>query len=688
MGCFTRLPTSEQANVTGSAIGLFRAFEMQMDHSGNTRLGRNRYRRAYLIGMALFVLVTGVFMVLKALTDRDIAFLYSEQGAQWIRFREPTKLKVRWDQSLVTFFRINFESIGPLHDAVLHFRAMKVAEIRLDGQIIFRADQSIAHEWKKRRQIDLISALMPGVHELYFEVRNHNGHPALLAYCEPLNLYTGEHWESSTDGRSWHKALPVNDTPPLPLSRTLQRADRALISNLYLYVPIFLLVFLCTLLFSNPGSPAWTAKYRPTASMVRWILLSSWVIMAVNNIWKIPPDIGMDIKGHMQYITYLYENMRIPLATEGWQMFQPPLFYVLSAVVYKVFMTVFSSEYSEYALRIIPLFCGIAQVELYRTLRYAYPTRNDLQIVGTVIGGLLPMNLYMSQFAGNEPLAAFFTAVVILLVFKMLSSPSAPPGRDLVLTGLFLGLAVLTKMSAMLLALPVAAFLHCKSAARERDKTKLIRVSSRVIVFVFGVAFLVSGWYYIRNWIEMGQLFITGWDSSRNIVWWQDPGYRTPRQLFTFGESLFYPAYSAAAGFWDGLYSTFWMDGYLSAYNRPPWNYGFMLSGAWLSLLPSAAILTGMAVSPARINGNVHKGLSFASFSVCVYISAIFFIYLSLPVISSAKASYALGLTPCIAVLSAGGFDVMTRGPLFIQAVVYGFVACGAVAAYAAYFVI
>ncbi len=418
-----------------------------------------------MIGMALFVLVTGVFMVLKALTDRDIAFLFSEQGAEWIRFREPTILKARGDQSLVTFFRINFESIGPLNDAVLHFRAMKVAEIRIDGQIIYRADQSITHEWKKRRQIDLPSVLMPGVHELYFEVRNHNGHPALLAYCEPLNLYTGEQWESSTDGKSWQKALPVNDTPPLPLSRSFQRADKAVISNLHLYVPIFMLAFLCTLLFSNPGSPAWMAKYRPTASMVRWVLLSSWVIMAVNNIGKIPPDIGMDIKWHVQYVTYVFEKMRIPLATEGWQMFQPPLFYVLSAVVYKVFMTVFSSEYSEYALRIIPLFCGIAQVELcYRTLRYAYPTRNDLQIVGTAVGGLLPMNLYMSQFAGNEPLAAFFTAVVILFVFRMLSSPSAPSGRDLFLTGLFLGLAALTKMSAMLLALPVAVFLLCKSA--------------------------------------------------------------------------------------------------------------------------------------------------------------------------------------------------------------------------------
>jgi hypothetical protein len=433
-----------------------------------------------LIGMACFVFVTCVFIVSKVLTDQNISFLYSEQGAEWIRFREPTKLKVRWDQSLVTFFRTSFEVGEPLNEAVLHFRAMKVAEIRLDGQIIYKADQSLTQEWKKKRQIDLTSVLTPGVHELYVAVRSHNGHPAFIAYCAPLKILTGGHWEASIDGQSWHKALPVIDTPPLPLSRTFQRADKAFISNLHLYAPIFMLAFLCTLLFSHSGSPAWTTKYRPTASMVRWMLLSSWVIIAVNNIGKIPPDIGMDIKGHMQYITYIYENMHIPLATEGWQMFQPPLFYVLSAVIYKGFASVFSSETSEFALRIVPLFCGIAQVELcYRTLRYAYPTRNDLQTIGTVMGGLLPMNLYMSQFAGNEPLAAFFTAAVILFVFRMLSSPSAPSGRDLLLTGLFLGLAVLTKMSAMLLALPVAVFLLCKSAVHERDKKKLMRASSQ-----------------------------------------------------------------------------------------------------------------------------------------------------------------------------------------------------------------
>lgn len=637
--------------------------------------------------MAIFVLVTGVFMVLKALTDRDIAFLCSEQGAEWIRFREQTKLKIRWDQSLNTFFRTTFEVSKPLNEAVLRFRAMKVAAIYLDGQIIYRGSQSLVHEWKKERRLDLTSGLSPGVHELYVAVQNHNGHPALIAYCTPLKIVTGEHWEASIDGKSWHKALPVNDTPPLPLSRSFQRADQALIANLHLYLPIFMLAFLCTLLPSHPTRLAWTMIFRPSALRVRWVIIALWIIMAVNNVAKIPLDVGMDIKGHMQYITYISENMRIPLATEGWQMFQPPLFYILSAFVHKALTGVFSSEFSEYALRIIPLFCGIAQVELcYRTLQKVYPGRDDLQSLGTVIGGLLPMNLYISQFVGNEPLAAFFSSVVILFVIRILSSPLVPSRHDLFLTGLFLGLAILTKMSTLLLVVPVAVFLLCQSTGR--DKKIFTKASSQMIVFVFGVAFLISGWYYIRNWIEMGNLFMGGWDPSRNIVWWQDPGYRTPIQLFTFGESFFYPVYSAVVSFWDGLYSTFWMDGYLSAYNRPPWNYSFMLSSAWLSILPTAAILTCMAVLPARINGNIHKGLLFASFSVIIYISAIFYIFLSVPVLSSAKASYALGLVPCIAVLFVYGFDVITHDSVLVKGVVNGCLACWAVAAYTAYFVI
>ena len=42
--------------------------------------------------------------------------------------------------------------------------------------------------------------------------------------------------------------------------------------------------------------------------------------------------------------------------------------------------------------------------------RTVFPGRNDLQIIGTAVGGFLPLNIYISQVVGNEPLSGCLTA--------------------------------------------------------------------------------------------------------------------------------------------------------------------------------------------------------------------------------------------------------------------------------------
>jgi hypothetical protein len=410
--------------------------------------------------------------------------------------------------------------------------------------------------------------------------------------------------------------------------------------------------------------------------------------MAINNITKIPLDIGMDIKGHMEYIKYIVDNMRIPLAIEGWQMFQPPLFYIVSAIIYKLFSVSVNPASVDYLLRLLPLACGALQVELcYRTLRHVYPERDDLQAVGTVIGGLLPMNIYMAQFSGNESMAACLTSIVILLSIRLFCSPSLPSKIDLLSIGLFLGLAILTKTSAVLIIIPTAVLLIYKSSADIQSNTAKTTETIKSMMLIFGVIFIISGWYYIRNWIEMGQIVISGWSTQRDIIWWQDPSYRTPQQFLTFGESLYYPVFSAAMSIWDGLYSTLWMDGYLSSYNRPPWNYKFMLSNAWLALLPSVIIMIGIISALLKSTRQRWPFLCYSVICVVIYISAILYLFLALPILSTAKATYALGITPCFAILCASGFEILTRRPM-VKAIMFGGIACWAFASYAAYFVL
>ena len=134
-----------------------------------------------------------------------------------------------------------------------------------------------------------------------------------------------------------------------------------------------------------------------------------------------------------------------------------------------------------------------------------------------------------------------------------------------------------------------------------------------------------------------------------------------------------------------------WMDGFLSgviAFSvRPPWNYGFLLSSAWLSLLPSTAILVGILAALKNPSVALRQGSLFAASCVVIYVTAILYMYLILPIYSIGKASYTLGLIPCFSVLYSSGFEMIARRP-FVRAFLSGIMICWALSVYCAYFII
>jgi hypothetical protein len=566
---------------------------------------------------------------------------------------------------------------------------MKEARVLLDGRFLFRTPED-TEKWRQPHRVDLRPWLTQGSHELLIEVAHSNGYPALLAYCKSLDIFSGEGWEANRDGLAWLPALSVDRISPLSITRNFPRSDQALRTLLPLFLSIFALFFFWSLRSDDRVSPSWFDKVHFSASAVRWLVLIGWLLMGVNNFWKIPHDMGMDVKGHLQYILYVAEYGRIPLATEGWQMFQPPLYYLLTAAVYNFFLGFFDMETVMRILKILPLLCGMAQVEIcYRILRNAYPGRESLQGIGIILGGLLPMNLYMSQSLGNEPLVGCLTALLILFACRIFSGVSMATREIAVLMGFTLGLALLTKVTAILIILPLIYFVSVEILRTDGSAHEKIRSAGRFMIPFLGIALIIAGWYYLRNRIELGRFFIGGWDAFREIVWWQDPGYRTLGQCYQFGASIWQPVFSSIYGFWDAIYSSFWADGYLSAYTfkHPPWNFGFMLSGAWWSLLPSAAILTGFVVTARMKEGSLSRMLRFSVCSIAIYLAAIFYLFLTVPILSSAKATYALGLIPCFALVGTAGFEVLMRRR-FVRAAIHGLFACWAFGSFASYFVI
>jgi hypothetical protein len=309
-----------------------------------------------------------------------------------------------------------------------------------------------------------------------------------------------------------------------------------------------------------------------------------------------------------------------------------------------------------------------------------------------LLGGLLPMNLYMSQNLGNEPLVGMLSSATIVVALQLQRNPLTRwSSRTFALLGSLLGLALLTKLTGLLLFAPVSVLILYVAWLRREHDPRVAKSTAVALATVFGVAGAICGWYYVRNWILLGKPFIGGWDPARGYEWWQEPGFRTIEQFSSFGEALVRPVYSAVHGLLDGLYSTLWLDGFLSSQvetlSFPPWNLDLMLSSAWLSLVPTLALMVGGAVIVFRPKRSIATGELFALACLVTYLMAATYLTLRIPSFSTIKATYTMGVVPCYAIIAATGFERLTRLGAF-RVLVAGAMAAWGFAAFAAYFVI
>ncbi len=622
----------------------------------------------------------------RTLSQPSTYFLRSENSAEWIRYDEPANL-IRTAEPLTAWFRtrLNIGDTALAAPVVLHVRAFRHATVYVDGKQIFSTPDDLTL-WKNTYDVDVSNLLTKGDHVVAVSASNYLAAPCLLAYCDELALATNDSWEASLDGSTWTKARGASKPQRPEVATEFTRADRAFFST----SPVFIVVFLVAVggYFGFRRSRFFNAI---TPARVRWGLFAAIAVLFINNLFHLAPDIGFDIKGHFDYVAYIATHWSLPLPSDGWIMYHSPFFYVMSAPIFAIGQHFLSFEQLMGALRIIPMICGALQIELsFRLLRLFYPERPDLQMAGMTFSAFVPVNLYISQYAGNEPLCALFCGIVLLFAFEAVQRPQQALSRGrLSVTGVLFGLALLTKVSACIIGPPVALmYVHAVLRA-EAPTSDRFRSVARTLGYLFGVALIVSGWFFVRNWVAFGKPFLGGWEPERGFVWWQEPGYRTFQQFFSFGESLRYPVYSAVWSFWDGLYSTFWMDGALSglvnASEAPPWNYTWQLAGIWWALLPTAAILLGIARACLAPHTSLRTGHAFAVMVVAAYVAATLYISLKMPFYSPIKASYSLAALPCCALLFVSGLELATRKTK-LRPVVYGLLACWAFAAYVGFF--
>jgi hypothetical protein len=261
---------------------------------------------------------------------------------------------------------------------------------------------------------------------------------------------------------------------------------------------------LSPLAYNRAGQRRFPFLLHPLTLLLLAFICNASLWAAVTNI-KDPPD----ELSHFDYIRHLAINHTLPIFGETRfihsQALQnhaglPPLYYLLGTPLQMLLSDRNIAE-QILALREVSVLLGAITVALvYMFGRLLVPARPAFALTVAVLVGFNPMFTYMSAAINSDNLInTIYAALFLVLAYGLRQQQ---PGRGWFFgLGALLGAGLITKQT-IIMGVVVSAMVILLLAWRRRPRFWLSVVSYGF--WVGGPAFLISGWYFVRNWMLYG----------------------------------------------------------------------------------------------------------------------------------------------------------------------------------------
>jgi 4-amino-4-deoxy-L-arabinose transferase-like glycosyltransferase len=240
---------------------------------------------------------------------------------------------------------------------------------------------------------------------------------------------------------------------------------------------------------------AWLDRHHAAAIL---LLVSAAIALRALLVVFSPTPFGYVWDFYHEGVRVVYNQKRLPLASDCWQCYHPPFFYVAGWVFYAWGRWMSSHPSDAIALRWLGALSLIsAAISIYygyRLLRL-FRCRGVSLTIGLAVLLVFPC-LFISSYGPEADilLTAILCAFLYYLTRYYAQPARATFPRDIVRLGLLAGLAAATKYSG-LVAITSAGALVAAQAARGPDRLRTVR--NGIILLV--VCTLVGGWKYADN---------------------------------------------------------------------------------------------------------------------------------------------------------------------------------------------
>jgi hypothetical protein len=252
-------------------------------------------------------------------------------------------------------------------------------------------------------------------------------------------------------------------------------------------------------------------------------------------------------------VRFLYARGHLPVASDCWQCYHPPLFYLLGWPFYAIGQRIGRGAGESTALRwlgALALLCGAVTTYYgYRLLRL-FRTRGALLVLGVALLLTFPC-LFISSYGAEADILV--TAILSALIFYLARDAAFGPPTRLVATarlGILAGLAAATKYSGLVGVASIAVVFGVHVLAGRRRTVALADVAL-VVAMCAGI----GGWKYVDNFKWYGTPFQANGAAARSFSFQtgQRAGSKYEFDTFHLGGLLSVVGSDAPAGLLTGL---------------------------------------------------------------------------------------------------------------------------------------
>lgn len=218
-------------------------------------------------------------------------------------------------------------------------------------------------------------------------------------------------------------------------------------------------------------------------------------------------DIGMNNETGVGHWGYLYHviNGHLPPSNE-YQFYQPPLFYMISAVAIKLVMLFTGgSDWTQYLYVAQAVSCVASCIVLIylEKIMDALKINKAVQIAALIITAFYPAHILTAGRMNNDSLVTMFMVLALYYTLKWHQSENI---KHITYIAFSIGLAMMTKINGAMTAFvtgPVMIY-HLVCCIRSSDREKIKNIIIQFAVFAV-IVFPCGLWYPIRNYILFDQ---------------------------------------------------------------------------------------------------------------------------------------------------------------------------------------